>query len=361
MQIRRRILGLFFLTSGAVAAATAGCAAGDEPTSAEQTEEPALPAEPSPKLPPPSNPGSDTDDGEVMASSPDGGQDAGPKSPPTPAPGQPCTVIDQIFTRACGACGKQTALCLAEDGGAPKVSEYSACAGEVNGGCIAGTVEEVPCGNCGTQKRTCDATCKWFTAACVQPQGACKAGTVEYTVAGCPTKNTYRSRSCSASCGWSAYGACLEPANETVIEVNPTVAQSNTASVTLSTSQMAGAIPSGGSCPAATILAGNYPYAYVEIRNTTSTQATVRVTTATPAGGKFISTQLAGYKVPFVPSGDEARKTCDFGPSSSLSGIVVEPGTSVLVYLRAWYEYDAANPTQSTGIVNVNVRTEKLL
>lgn len=313
------------------------------------------------KLPPPSSPPAPTGDGGGAGGTtkPDGGKDAGPAGP---SPGDPCATVNQTFKRTCGACGTQTALCLAdEDGGALRVSDYSVCTNEVSGGCIAGTTENVACGNCGTQKKTCDATCKWFTAACVQPAGACKAGTADYTIAGCPAKNTYRHRSCDVACTWSAYTACEEPANDVVVEVNGTVGQLSAGQISLSAAQMAAAVPNSGSCPAASLVAGDYPYAYFEVRNTTSKQAKVAVTTSVPAGGTSIYMSLVGYKLPFVPSSDAARLDCAYGPSTSLSNIVIEPGTSILVYARTYYAYNPSNPNQTTGVMNVNVRSDALL
>jgi hypothetical protein len=341
-------------------ATVAACAADGDAPDLETTADPPVSTEVGAKLPSPSNPAAGGDGGSAGGLL-DSGASGETPAPPSAKPGEPCAKIDEIYTRACGACGKQTALCFSEDGGAPVVSEYSACAGEVPGGCLAGTVEDVPCGNCGTQKKTCDSTCKWFTAACVQPPGACKEGAVEYTVTGCPTTNTYRHRSCALGCAWSSYSACAAPANDVVVDVNPTVSLLSTTSVTLSVAQLDAGIPTGGTCPAATLLAGDFPYAYIEVRNTTGKQARVLVSTSTPAGGRYLNVSLVGYKVPFVPSGEDARKACSNGPSASLPNLILEPGTSMLVYVRSWSAHNPSNPAQSTGLINVNVRTDALL
>src|SRR5688500_11024832 len=53
--------------------------------------------------------------------------DAGP---PPPEPGDTCAKVDQIFERPCGACGSQEAICLSDQSGALKVSDYSVCLSE---------------------------------------------------------------------------------------------------------------------------------------------------------------------------------------------------------------------------------------
>ncbi len=350
-----RAVSLLVLPVGVVAF---GCATSGDELSSDVALDAVEPTDAPSKLPAPSVTTPPADAGTKRSgASADAGKDAGK---PAPAAGEPCGTVDEIFTRACGACGSQSALCFSQEGDAGIVSDYSACADEVVGGCAAGTVETNPCGNCGTQKRTCSSACEWSVGACVQPQNACKPDTVEYTVTGCPTRNTYRQRACSAGCGWSSYTACVAPSNELVVDVSPTVSQSSTVGVALNVGRVASAIPPSGSCPAASLLAGDYPYAYVEVRNSSTKQATVTVTTATAAGGSNIYASLAGYQIPFEPSGDEARKACSAGPSSALYNVVIPAGTSMLVYVRSYYAYNAASPSQSTGVINLVVRTTAL-
>lgn len=336
------------------ACAADGTAAG-EPAPAESTT-----ASSESKLPPPSTPSSSgVHDAGKDSGKPTTAKDAGP---PAPAPGDPCAKLDEIFTRSCGACGTQTALCFSEAGGAGAVSDYSPCGGEVTSGCVAGSTETVACGNCGTQKKICDQTCKWSTSSCTQPAGACKPGGAEHTTIGCPIINTYRERGCATTCAWSPYSACAAPVNDLVVEIANTVGQSSVLGVSLGAGQTAAAIPTGGSCPAGSLLSGDYPYAYVEIRNSTTKKATVSVFRTVPAGSPSISTVLAGYKLPFVPVDDAARLGCNFGPTSStMSSVVVEVGTSMLVYVRSFSVYNPAFPSQTTGPINLNVRTDSLL
>jgi len=345
------------------AAAFVGCSANGTSGAGLPTSDPTTTPPPDQtKLPPSSSSGdpgdhdAGKDSGKADAATP---ADAGP---PTPNPGDPCPKVDEVFKRSCGACGTQTALCFSEDGGAAAVSDYSTCTGEVVGGCLAGTIANVACGNCGTQKKVCTTLCTWNTTGCSQSTNACKAGVLEYTTVGCPTANTYRQRTCQALCSWGSYTTCTSPANDLVLDINGVVGQTAALGITLAATQMATGIPTGGTCPAASLLAGAYPYAYVEIKNGTAKQATVAVYTSVPAGGTSIYPILAGYKVPFVPGDDVARLLCAYGPSSgTMSNIIIDAGTSMLVYLRSYYIYNAASPAQTTGAINVNVRTDTLL
>lgn len=343
--------------AGLLAAATfAGCAAGDVPADVSQGVEATEAAPVGAKLP--NATASGTMDAGKDAARVEAGKDAGP---PPAQPGEACSKVDAIFTRSCGACGTQSALCFAEDGGAGVVSDYGPCSGEVLNGCLAGATEDVACGNCGTIKRTCDSTCKWSASACAEPPAACKAGTSEHTTTGCPTVNTYRRRSCGPTCGWSSFTPCLAPMNETVVDVNAVAAQASTVPVSLTDAQLGKGLPYGHACPAPKLALVDHPYAYIEIRNTTGKKATVTVTTSLAPGNPSLSTQLAGYKVPFVPADDAARLQCTTGGYTSLNNFVLEAGASSLVYVQSYYAYNAASPAQSTGMVNLNVRTVSLL
>ena len=333
------------------AVAFVGCSAkGTTEGTGLQTPDPTSPAPDQTKLPPSSSSGDpgDQDAGKDSGKAADAATpaDAGPL---TPKPGDPCPKVDEVFKRSCGACGTQSALCFSEDGGAALVSDYSTCTGEVVGGCLAGTIANVACG---TQKKVCSTSCTWATAACAQPANAGKAGVLEYTTVGCPTANTYRQRTCDALCGWGSYTTCAPPANDLVLDINGVVGQTAALGITLAVTQMATGIPTGGTCPAASLLAGTYPYAYVEIKNGTAKQATVAVSTSVPAGGSSIYPVLVGYKLPFVPGDDVGRLQCAYGPSSgAMSNIIIDAGTSMLVYLRSYYLYNAASPAQTTGAI----------
>jgi hypothetical protein len=125
---------------------------------------------------------------------------------PPPTPGSACTTLDEITKRPCGTCGIQEALCLDRPDGTLVWSDYAACWGEVPGGCVPGTQESAPCGNCGTAVRTCTPYCAWSTSTCSEPAGACAPGSTDLTSAGC-TGGTTRERTCSAACTWGNFSA----------------------------------------------------------------------------------------------------------------------------------------------------------
>ena len=130
---------------------------------------------------------------------------------------------------SCGNCGSQaqtrsrscTAACEW-----PAWSEWSnvgGCNGE--GVCAADQAEsqdqDITCGNCGTQaqtrSRSCSATCGWDAwggwsdvGGCTD-EGACGVGqnqseSQDITCGNCGSQAQTRSRSCTAACGWPAWG-----------------------------------------------------------------------------------------------------------------------------------------------------------
>lgn len=339
------------------AALVVGCSADGSSNAFATSGGPAEPSQPGATLPPPSA-GSSDGDGGALGAKPDAGKDAGPA---LPAPGDPCSKVNQIFERPCGACGEQSAICLPAEGGAPRVSDYSACTGELAGGCVPGATDSVACGNCGTQKKTCTASCTWSTSTCAAPPGACKAGTTEYTIAGCAMASTYRARTCSAACAWSSYSACAAPVNENVVDVNPTAGLWSTAQVTLSASKVAPALDWDGGCPVTSLVPGSFPYTYLEIRNTTGKRATVSVSSSTPAGVSDLYVTFAAYGLPIAPSSDAARLACTHGPEEEIDFVEIEPGASVVVLVQAYDTYDAAYPEETTGVLNVLVSTYSLM
>lgn len=326
---------------------------------------------------PPSNPGSSSSssgstakDAGKDASKSDAGKDAGP---PPPDPGTACAKVDQIFTRTCGMCGTQKAVCLAEgDGGAGKVSDYSPCEGE-KGVCVAGTVEDVACGNCGTAKRTCNQYCAWSTGACGgQPANSCTPGAVELQNAGCTVPDTYRQRSCQNNCIWENYSQTCSPP-PTFLLVPPTVGSVNSAQISLKSSQVAPRVT--GSCPSATVsTTATTPYNYFEIRNPTTKAATVSIYHSAAMGGTAIDTVIAAYDGATPPASEAERKACvkgvgDYGTTAltgdsdfaSLDGtkaVTIPAGGSVTVYSASYYAYDAATPSESTGPLKINVKVE---
>lgn len=109
--------------------------------------------------------------------------------------------------RKCGYCGTQTRECLTGSW-----SAWSSCSGEDSSAeCKIGEVRATDCGMCGIEKDTCDpVTCTWNTGAC-SGTGECEPDATETTAASCATVGEVRTRTCSAKCKWSAYGACTLP------------------------------------------------------------------------------------------------------------------------------------------------------
>lgn len=332
--------------------------------------------QPSAELPPPStNPG-DNDAGKPGTKDA-GSKDAAPADagPPPPVPGTACTKIDEVRKKACGACGTQSAICLGAGGDASTGtwSEYSPCEGELAGGCIPGTVVTQACGNCGTQTRTCNNYCAYTTSACAgQPAGACVPGGVDLSNAGCADPDTFRQRTCSATCAYGSFsGSCS--AAPTTIEVGPTVGSVTSTIAVLSEAQTLPRIT--GTCPNPTVSTTiSPPYLYLQVHNPLSKTATVAIYNSQASGGGIIKTALAAYAGATPPGSDDAsRKACLKGVSTygtaSLTGnssfasldgtkaVTLAPDETVTVFLGAYNAYDPAKPADSTGKVKLNVQT----
>jgi hypothetical protein len=302
----------------------------------------------------------------------DAGKDSGPSAPNE---GDPCPTPNEIFKRSCGFCGTQEAICLVSpDGGPNFVSPYGECTGQVEGGCMPGTVEEVPCGDCGTQKRTCNQYCAWSTSTCQnQPPNHCTPGSVELLSAGCPA-NEYRTKTCKADCTWDNVTACSEP--PTFVNAPPAPGGVASTIAILKSTKTIGRL--GGTCGSSvSISMTDTPYAYVEVRNPNPKAVTVSIynSQATPSS-PIIDTIMAAYDGATIPTTDTQRKNCikGVGDSSttaltgdsnwaSLDGtraVTIAPGASVQVYFAAYQAYSSSNPSKTTGLVKLNVRTESV-
>lgn len=301
--------------------------------------------------------------------------DAGNDAAPPPTEGDPCPKPNEIFKRSCGLCGTQSAVCLVpEDGGTSYVSPYGECSDQVPNGCVPGTQEEVPCGDCGTLKRTCSKYCSWSTTSCQnEPPQHCTPGAVELVSAGCPA-DKYRQKTCKATCTWDNISVtCSEPPS--FVLVAPTVGSTTSTIAVLRAAQTTGRLSL--SCPGANILSSPVtPYAYVEVRNPNPKAVTVSIfnSQATPSS-PVIDTVMAAYEGATIPSTDAQRKNCIKGVAddgdtvltgdsnfASLDGtagaVTIPAGGSVQVYFAAYYAYDASTPTKSTGMLKLNVKTE---
>lgn len=327
-------------------------------------------------------------DDEQPAPAKDGGStkppvksDGGTKPPPPPAPdeGAACTNVNEVFTRTCGFCGKQEAICLAgEDGGANHVSPYGACTGSVVNGCTPGSTETRPCGNCGTQVVTCNQYCAFpVSAVCNnQPANHCTPGATEFLSAGCPA-DKWRQKTCKTDCTWNNVSATCE-SPPTFVLAPPTAGGVNSTIMVLSQSKTTARMflsdcPGGTS---ATIGPQVTPYTYIEVRNPGTKPVKVSLFHSQAPNGPVIDTIMNTYDGAAIPTTTAARKACtkngDYGTTSltgdadfaSIDGtdaVTIPAGGSIQVYNASYPEYSASNPANSTGMIKFNVKTEEVL
>jgi len=355
------------LVVGSLVLVVACSAGGDEDPIADVA--PADPSEGGVGLPPTSSSSSgavDPDSGKIAdAGKKETSVDAGP---PPPDPGDPCTKVDDIVERKCGACGKQSAICQqgAGEAGALAWSQYSACAGELAGGCVPGTMATETCGNCGTRSKTCTQYCAWQNGVCNgQPANSCTPGAVELSPAGCTTANTFIKRSCSTTCSWGNFTpTCAAP--PTSIEVPTSTGSSNFTYVVFQSSQTVKRLK--GDCPSATFGTNITPYEYVSVHNPNATKATVTVFNSQTPGGPVFQTVLASYGAT-KPTTDVARQACVQGVAEFSDPATT--GDDNFAALEDFQQVDIpANGTVwiynapylpgSTGAVKLTVRLDKL-
>lgn len=370
------------LTSAALAALAAACSAngtGDGVVIEPGSEAGAT--EPDPDLLPPSN--ADSGGTAVDAKSDakkDTGTDAKKESgavdagPPAPNEGDPCAVADEIFTRPCGACGTQEALCLANaSGSGGTVSAYSQCVNEIADGCIPGTTENESCGNCGTRVRTCNKYCAWTAGTCTgEPANACSPTANDWTSAGCTTANTVRMRQCNSTCAWSSFSSCS--ALDFELTVAPNASETVSAIYPLRATIADKRI--GGSCGSNYFsTTTNHPYVYVELKNPTASTLTMSAwNAAAPNGGQNISTVMTVYASASKPADESARKSCaktvstycsttvlpcgwsSFAALTGTNAFTIPPNGAVLLFFQSYYA--AGGSSASEGDVSLFVRTD---
>ena len=317
--------------------------------------------------------GSDKADAKVDAKA-DAGKDAAKSDaadanvvetgPPVPNTGDACTTEGTIYTRACGACGTQQAVCEANK----KVGDYSFCAGEVAGGCTPGATRTAPCGKCGTRTEVCQNNCTWAVGACGgEPPQACTPAEEKYITAGCSQPSTFRKQVCGNNCQFGAPSAlpCFEFPPDLTIAT--TVDGEAAYEGMLSGAGDKIARVASGSCPS-TLSATLTSYAYTVVKNPTAQTAKVELYYTKTAGGTDIDTITAVYNVP-PPKSDAERQACvgkvnDFCSTSpctsSWSGLVgadapsIPPNSSIVVYTAAYFAAD-------TGGFILHARTKSLL
>jgi hypothetical protein len=378
MALSCRFLFSAFASSSVIALVLACGASGTTELSVE-TEEAGVEPLPTSILPPSSPPdaappveaGKDASKDASKDAAKESGTDAG-KS--TPNPGDPCTKIDEIFSRSCGACGTQEALCLGKpDGGSDGiVTAYSRCENELAGGCIPGTVEDEACGNCGTHKRTCTQFCEWSGSACTgEPLNSCVPTAHDYTAAGCLTIGTVRTRACSDACSWTNFTAtCSALEYQLPVAGAPggTVSAIYPLRSTLVAKRLTGTCTTGSLSTTT-----DHPYAYVELVNPTGSTLTLSAWNTAAPGGPILDTLMAWYAGNTRPADDAARKTCAKGmvdscPSAlpcgdakwagltATNAITLPPFGSAIVFFGTYYAASSSSVTE--GDVKLVVRTD---
>jgi hypothetical protein len=298
-------------------------------------------------------------DGAVATDGGDGGSDAGSSS--GPAPGSACPTPGVIFTRKCGSCGTQDALC--EDN--KTVSVYSTCAGEPPMACRPGMTQNSACGLCGTKTEICQSNCQWASGACTgEPMGACSPGSVKYITASCMTPNTFRKQTCGTNC---MYGMTEPPpckARDTFVAVTKTVGGISNFSGELSPLTDKKERPDNGPCP--TTGSGSMTtYAFVEVRNTDTVPHKVEIYFDAPVGGTDLDTVVAAYPGTVIPPANTTacvgtvNDICSTSPcTSSWSGLVgangptVPAGGSIIIGHWAYFSSDTGKFEMFVKTVN---------
>jgi hypothetical protein len=374
--------GLFAIAFAGLigSAAVIGCSADGGGAGIDQGTDPNQPADPnagsSGSVVPAKTPdGTETDSGTTTPPK----KDAGPKAeagvdagPPPPVEGSACAMPNATASKSCGKCGKAQTLCIADDGGSTW-GPYGMCQNELVGGCVPGTTQ--PCGNCGTQ--TCSAYCGW--GACTgQPVGGCAAGTVDYTTASCSTANTYRSRTCSATCTWGNYSATCAAANTP----NKMTVSSTLNGVVTAKWTLAGDTKRPDSCPG-TIdgFSEDGPYAAVEIVNPTTHAVEITAyQSASPTGKANLDMVMWTYDGNSLPLNDASLGACTKGVEdyclgsgqdvatnpcgntgsnfyfAGLTTIAIPANSSILVYNSTF----SSSTVVGDGTFNLNIKTTKL-
>jgi hypothetical protein len=295
-----------------------------------------------------------------------------------PATGSACAVENEIFKKPCGACGTAEAVCeVPSGGGALAVSSYGACYGELAGGCVPGSTTASACGLCGTQTSICQNNCRWVVGTCAgEPAFACAPGSQTYTSAGCPTLYTYRTRTCGATCTYTALSpTCAEPVNANKVALGSAAGDVASLDLALDATHMARTVTSTACGTAAALsTTTNYPFVDVEVGNPNAQPAEITVynsaTTGTPT---YLDTTLRVYASPLPPQDDAELKACSYGIGdycatgvpcggsylASLTGVVVPAGGKVLV--RVATKYTSASTSYSIGPVKLNAQLVRLL
>ena len=121
--------------------------------------------------------------------------------------GATCTPAGAVVSEPCGGTGNRFAVCV-NDGTKLVLSERTSCVDDRRPECGVGMTREEPCERCGTRRDSCS-DFRW--SGWCSTQGVCEPNAVDHTSAGCAAPGTSRTRTCSATCKWAAYGTCAAP------------------------------------------------------------------------------------------------------------------------------------------------------
>ncbi|MDF2693538.1 MAG: repeat domain protein [Labilithrix sp.] len=250
----------------------------------------------------------DREDASDSSTPSDGGKDADARDgsdggPWEPIPGNPCPTVGDIYERACGTCGTQTASCSPSK----IVTGFGQCVEPV-GACVPNTTENnAACGFCGTSSRTCNAQCEWVAQPCqgeVTTPDRCIAGTTQNRNDGCPEGVT-RPWTCNASCAWDPPTMTCEEAVR-ALTIGTTVG----ATVNRDFTQLGEKIKrlTASSTPCSLSVKTDTHFIYIEVRNPNATPAKVDIGLRQATGQAVPNVLISAYST--VPADDNARKAC---------------------------------------------------
>jgi hypothetical protein len=316
-----------------------------------------------------------TSDGDTDAQL-DGGSDADALAPE----GTPCTPPNTIQNEPCGLCGTHYRACLSDGDGGYAWAGWGFCQGQVVNGCDPnGTYTDTACGNCGTMKTVCLSNCTFdVTQQCNEPTNACKPGKTNFQL-GLSCDGGGREQTCDTKCQWGNFGACQSGPTLPKIQVPGSVSSINSLVQTFDVNTKLARV-STGTCPQSALTTSSTVYNYVVIENSTAYTATIDVWHSTAPNAVYIDSVMTVYPGTVPPDDNDAtaRRTCsgytddsctdttNTNPPSCFSnwaGLMKKDSHAVTILSGASVVlYSAAYfTTQGSGDFQINVKTQSLL